>query len=174
MAELVSFGYGFNPAVAMDDLPPAPDAIRTVQRLDPEGQYLFAAPQEIFPANLGTLYGVRDATSYDVLTSAERAEELAEAGFDPLARTFKTTLTAQEARALGPLGVRFFLSRDDVPGAHRVSAQPAPAVGVYEIPGAVPAPVAAGEPPPGFWAGLLLSLAAAVAAGLWWRRLPGC
>jgi hypothetical protein len=172
MAELLGFGLGFNPAVAMDDLPPAPEAIRTVQRLDPEGRFLIAAPQSLFPANLGTLYGVRDATSYDVLTSAERAEELARAGFDPHARSFRTTLTAEEVRALGSLGVRFFLSRDDVPGARRVSIKPWPAVGVYEIPGAVSAPVSAGEPPPGFWAGLLISLGAALSSGLWLCRLP--
>ena len=134
---------------------------------------LKAAAQSILPANLGTLYGLRNATSYDVLRSESRADLLSKGGFDPGGRTFRESLTAAEVAHLGTLGVRFVLSRDAVPGARRVSAEPAPAVGVYEIPGASGAPTPANRPPTGFWAGLATSCAAALLAFLWcWRVRP--
>lgn len=173
MAELAGFGVGLAPAVATEDLPPAPQAVRTIQQLDPESRFLTAAPQSIFPANLGTIYGVRNATSYDVLRSKSRADLLSRGGFDPGGRTFRESLTADEVAHLGTLGVRFVLSRDAVPGARRVSTEPAPAVGVYEIPGAASAPVPVNQAPAGFRAGLAISCAAALLAFLWcWRVRP--
>lgn len=173
VAELAAFGWGYNPAVARTGLPPEPAAIATIRSRDPQGHYLLAAHLTDFPANLATYYGRRDAASYDVLERRGRGEMLRAAGYDKALQSLSLDPTAAEVAALGRLGVRFVMSRDPVPGAERLPGPPPPALGVYEIAGAVPAPAPRNEAPAGFAAGLALSLLAAAAAiGLARLRAP--
>ena len=176
LAELAAFGWGYSPSVARTALPAEPEAIAIVKRLDPAGDYLLAANLADFPANLATLYGRRDATSYDLLGGRERAGLLLAAGYDPALHSLTPDPGAEEIAALGRLGVRFVLSRDPVPGATRAPGSPPPALGVYEIPGAALVPRPANRPPDGFAAGLAVSLLAAIGAAaglLWLRPRPG-
>lgn len=168
-AELIAFGVGFNPAVRMTDVPPAPEVVRAIQRLDPQRQSLIATHFEVFPANLATLYEVRDAISYDAMTTKARAEHLLPGGFDPLLHTFNPILSPEQVQYLGRNGVRFVLSRGDVAGAQRVAGAPAPAVGVYEIAGAVPAPMPPNRSPSGLFAGAVISLLALLVSAVWLR-----
>ena len=167
--ELFAFGVGFNPAVRMTDVPPEPDAIATIRRMDPSRQFLLAEHFEVFPANLATLYSVRDAVSYDALNTRTRVEQLLPAGYDPGLHTFNPILRPEEVRALGKLGVRFVLSRGDVAGARRLEGPPAPAVGVYEIDGVAPSPLPSNRRPAGFAVGLSISLIAVLASAAWLR-----
>jgi hypothetical protein len=167
--ELFAFGVGFNPAVRMTDVPPEPEAIATIRRIDPSQQFLLAEHFEVFPANLATLYSVRDAISYDALSTKTRVAQLLPAGYDPALHTFNPILRPEEVRELGKLGVRFVLSRGDVAGARRLPGTPAPAVGVYEIEGAVPSPLPPNRRPPGFLAGLVVSLVALLTSAAWLR-----
>lgn len=169
-AELIAFGAGFNPSVRGTSIPPEPPVLQAVRQLDPKRQFLIAEHFEILPANLSTLYQVRDAISYDALSRTPRVTQLQPAGFDALMHTFNPTLAPEEVQALAPLGVRFVLSRGDVAGARRVAGPPAPAVGVYEVPNAIPQAVPQNRRPTGFAAGAILSLLAAV-TGLAWLRL---
>jgi hypothetical protein len=168
--ELLAFGVGFNPAVPMTDVPPEPDVVREVRLRDPQRQFLLAEHFEVFPANLATLYQVRDAISYDALSQKPRVEELLPRGYDPLLHTFNPILAPDEVQKLGALGVRWVLSRADVAGATRVAGPPPPAVGVYEVPGAIPQPLPANNVPPGLILGAVISLLA-VAASIGWLRL---
>lgn len=174
IAELAAFGWGYNPAVARTALPPEPPAIAAIRERDPEGRFALAAQLADFPANLATLYGRRDAASYDVLTRRRRGELLRAAGYDPALQSLRADPSAAEVAALGGLGVRFVLSRGEVPGAERLPGAPPPALGVHEIAAAVPSPPPRNAPPAGFAAGLAVSVlaAAGAAAALLWRR-PG-
>ena len=158
----------------MEDIPAPPPAIEAVQRLDPARNYAIATHFELFPANLGTLYGVRDAISYDALSTKRRVEQLLPAGYDPLLHTFNPILSPEQVRALAPLGVRYVLSRDDVAGARRIAGPPKPAVGVYEVPDAVPLPLPVNSRPTGIIAGIAISMLAFVASLGWLQlfRLP--
>jgi len=167
--ELFAFGVGFNPAVRMTDVPPEPEAIATIRRIDPSRQFLLAEHFEVFPANLAMLYSVRDAISYDALSTKTRVAQLLPAGYDPALHTFNPILSPEEVRELGKLGVRFVLSRGDVAGARRLPGAPAPAVGVYEIEGAVPSPLPQNRRPAGFVAGLVVSFIAFLASAAWLR-----
>jgi hypothetical protein len=167
--ELLAFGLGFNPAVKMVGVPREPDVVREVRLRDPARQYLIAEHFEVFPANLGTLYGVRDAISYDALNTRPRVEQLLPRGYDPMLHTFNPILAPQEVERLGSLGVRWVLSRGDVAGATRVAGPPPPAVGVYEVPNAVPMPMPVNNRPPGLVAGAVISLLAALATAGWLR-----
>ena len=167
--ELFAFGIGFNPAVKMTDVPPEPDVIREIRLRDPQRQFLLAEHFEVFPANLATLYGVRDAISYDALNRKPRVEELVPGGYDPLMHTFNPILAPEEVRALGALGVRWVLSRGDVAGATRIAGPPPPAVGVYEVPNAIPHPLPPNHRPPGLILGAVISLLAAAASAVWLR-----
>jgi hypothetical protein len=169
IGELVAFGLGYNPAVLMTAIPPEPVVISAIKRLDPANQYLIAANSEIFAANLGTLYGVRDVVAYDALTTRARVDQLVRAGYNPLTHSINPMLAPDEARALAGLGVRFVLSRTDVPNARRISGPPAPAVGIYELPGAVPVAIPANRPPRGFAFGAIVSILAAIASAAWLR-----
>ena len=168
-AELLVFGIGFNPAVPMTEVPREPDVIREIRLRDPQQQYLLAEHFEVFPANLATLYGVRDAISYDALNTKRRVEQLLPRGYDPLLHTFNPILAPKEVERLGSLGVRWVLSRGDVAGATRIAGPPPPAVGVYEVPNAEPVPMPPNHRPPGLFLGLVVSLLAAVAAAAWLR-----
>jgi hypothetical protein len=169
VAELLAFGLGFNPAVAMDELPPAPESIAAIRRLDPGQLHGLAANFEIFPANAGTLYGVRDAASYDVLTDRDRARKLLAAGYDEELKSLHPDLTPGEVANLASLGVRWVLGREDVPGARRLPGPPSPAVGVYEIEGGVAPGVPLNRPPAGLAGGIALSIAALISSLLWLR-----
>ncbi|HKR65394.1 MAG TPA: hypothetical protein VJZ00_16800 [Thermoanaerobaculia bacterium] len=167
--ELFAFGLGLNPAVRMTDVPREPDVITAIKQLDPSRQFLLAEHFEVFPANLGTLYEVRDVISYDALTTKSRVAQLLPAGYDPLLHTFNPILRPEEVRELGKHGVRFVLSRHDVAGARRVAGPPMPAVGVYEIEGVAPTSFPPNNRAPGFIAGLVISLVAAGASIAWLR-----
>jgi hypothetical protein len=167
--ELMAFGIGFNPAVRMTNVPPEPEVIAAIRQLDPSRQFLLAEHFEVFPANLGTIYGVRDVISYDALTTKSRVARLLPAGYDPLLHTFNPILRPEEVRELGKLGVRFVLSRHAVAGAQRTAGSPAPAVGVYEIAGVAPTPLPPNNRPAGFMVGFVISLLAALASAAWLR-----
>jgi hypothetical protein len=167
--ELIAFGIGFNPAVKMTDVPPEPDVIREIRLRDSARQFLLAEHFEVFPANLATLYQVRDAISYDALNRRPRVETLLPRGYDPLLHTFHPILAPEEVRALGAIGIRWVLSRGDVAGATRVAGSPPPAVGVYEVPNAVPQPLPPNNRPPGLILGAVISLLAAAASATWLR-----
>jgi len=167
--ELFAFGVGFNPAVRMTDVPPEPDVVREIRLRDPARQFLLAEHFEVFPANLSTLYGVRDAISYDALNTKQRVEQLLPRGYDPLLHTFNPILAPEEVARLGSLGIRWVLSRGDVAGAVRVAGPPPPAVGVYEVPHARPMPMPANRRPPGLIFGLVVSALALVATAAWLR-----
>jgi hypothetical protein len=153
VAELITFGFGFNPAVRMTSLPPPPHALASIDR-----RFLITSNLEVFPANLGTLYGVHDVVSYDVLMPRDRVEQLKRAGYNPLAHSFNPMLSADEKRALASFGVRYFVTRD----------------GVEELPGATPVAPPLNEPPPRIVAGLIVSLLALLASAGWLHlyRLP--
>ena len=153
VGELVAFGVGFNPSVAMTSIAPPPPALTQIRRADPMRQFLVASNLEIFPANLGTLYGLRDAVAYDVLTPAQRVEQWQRAGFNPLTHSFNPILAEEEKRALAAMGVRFFISN----------------AGVEELPGAVPAPLPPNVPPRGLLGGATVSLVALFASAAWLR-----
>jgi len=167
--ELFVFGVGFNPAVSMTSVPPEPDVIREIRLRDPERRFLLAEHFEVFPANLATLYEVRDAISYDALNTRHRVERLLPAGYDPHLHTFNPILAPHEVQNLAGLGVRWVLSRGDVAGAERVAGPPPPAVGVYEVPNAIPQPLPENHSPPGLIPGLVTSLLALFASGVWLR-----
>lgn len=167
--ELVAFGLGFNPAVATTDAPREPDVIREIRLRDPAHRFLLAEHFEVFPANLATLYRVRDAISYDSLNTKARVEQLLPCGYDPLLHTFHPILAPDEVQRLGAIGVRWVLSRGDVAGATRVAGPPPPAVGVYEVPNAQPVPLPPNARPPGLILGLVISLIALLASAGWLR-----
>jgi uncharacterized membrane protein YeaQ/YmgE (transglycosylase-associated protein family) len=167
--ELFAFGVGFNPAVPMTNVPPEPEAIREIRLRDPARRFLLAEHFEVFPANLSTLYGVRDALSYDALNTKQRVQQLLPRGYDPLLHTFNPILAPKEVERLGSLGVRWVLSRGDVAGAVRVAGPPPPAVGVYEVPNAQPVPMPPNHRPPGLILGMIITLLAAAATAGWLR-----
>ncbi|HYI13726.1 MAG TPA: hypothetical protein VEK57_32105 [Thermoanaerobaculia bacterium] len=167
--ELFAFGLGFNPAVPMTDLPSEPETITAIKRLDPERRHLIAEHFEIFPANLATLYGVRDAISYDAMSMKARVTELLPGGYDPLLHTFNPILSPEQVQYLSRLGVRFVLSRGPVAGATRVAGPPEPAVGVHEIPHAAPVPLPPNHPPSGLITGIVITLLAILASAVWLR-----
>lgn len=167
--ELFAFGAGFNPAVSMTDVPAEPDVVREIRLRDPARQFLLAEHFEVFPANLATLYEVRDAISYDALNTRQRVEQLLPAGYDPHLHTFNPILAPHEVRALGDLGVRWVLSRGDVAGAVRVAGPPPPAVGMYEVPNARPQPIPQNRRPVGLLLGMAISLIALFASAAWLR-----
>ncbi|HEX8411182.1 MAG TPA: hypothetical protein VF883_20140 [Thermoanaerobaculia bacterium] len=168
-AELFAFGVGFNPAVRMENVPREPDVIREIRLRDPARMFLLAEHFEVFPANLSTLYGVRDAVSYDALNTKRRVEQLLPRGYDPLLHTFNPILAPKEVERLGSLGVRWVLSRGDVAGAMRVAGPPPPAVGVYEVPNAEPMPTPPNKRPAGMVLGMVISLIAIFASAAWLR-----
>jgi hypothetical protein len=106
--ELLAFGLGFNPAVArVREIPPP---IAQLRRLDRAHDYFAASNLEVFPSNLGTLYGVRDVVSYDVLQSHARVESLVAAGYDRVTHSFPLTPNP----ALATLGVRWLITPSGV------------------------------------------------------------
>ena len=115
------------------------------------------------------MYEVRDAISYDALNTKQRVAVLLPAGYDPALHTFNPILSPEQVRELAKIGVRFVLSRSDVAGARRVAGPPSPAVGVYEIDGAIPSDMPANRRPVGLIAGAVVSLLALLASAAWLR-----
>jgi len=158
--ELLSFGLGYLPAIRAADIPRTPPAILDLQRLDPGRRWYFAAAPEVYPPNLGTEEQVRDITYYNGLGERRYNEALVGAGYDPVTRSFPAAAAAQHLPELARLGVRFYLSREPLPGTVRVGGAPPPGVGVYEIPNAA-APAPPRNPPPaGLVFGGIISLVA--------------
>lgn len=149
--EMLLFAWGYAPAVHIRDAATAPPAIEEVRRLDPSNDYLIAAAPHVYDANLGTIHGVRDIRSYDVLQEHSRIERLVMAGYDRDSRAFP-----QAPLPLAKEGVRFYLSSD----------------GVRELPNAVPISRPANSPPAGLLLGACISAVAAIAAVALVRLLP--
>lgn len=170
VAELIAFGYGYNPAVQMTEVPRQPATIAAIKRLDPANHHLIAATAEVFPANLGTLYQVRDVIAYDALNRAVRIEQLVSAGYDPQLHSFGATFTREQTRVLASLGVRYVLSRTAIEGTRKIAGPSVPAVGVYEIDEAIPIAMPRNTLPRGIVAGAIVSVLAALAS-LGWLRL---
>ena len=158
LAELFAFGYGYNPAVRMTDVPPEPGVITAVKRADPDSRYLVAAPAEFFPANLATLYRVRDVVAYDVMNSRARVDQMTAAGYDARLHSFGTSFTPEQMRVLATMGVRYVIGRD----------------GIQELTDAMPVATLPNEPPRGIIAGAIVSLLALLVSAGWLQlyRLP--
>ena len=133
IAELLAFGVGFNPVINDRDAAPTPEVVRTLRRLDPTSEWLIASHVEVFPANLGTLYGIREILSYDVLTDREQITTLLRAGYDPVLHTFPENLSASRAAVLADLGVRYVISRVPVPSATRIEIPVPSGAMLYEL-----------------------------------------
>jgi hypothetical protein len=149
LAELVAFGAGFNPSIRIDEIAPEPPMIAQVKRLDPDHRWLIAAPSEVFPPNLGTIYGVRDVHAYDILTSEAYTKKLLPAGYDPTRWAFPMNPSPEQLHYLSTLGVRYWLSP----------------YGVVEMKDAIPPPPASNEPPDGVGAGAVVSVLGILLAG---------
>jgi len=141
LAELVLFGIGFNPAVDRRDIPGPP-------RIPTNG--VIASNLEVFPANLGTTYRVRDVMSYDVLTSAARIREFLPAGYDRATHSFPPEPTGPQLAALARLGVRYYIARG----------------GVRELANPAPPPLARNDPPEWLAAGIACTIAGLLTAAL--------
>lgn len=157
VAELAAFGFGWLPAVRIEEVPGIPEVVRVVQHLDPQRRWMVAAPNEIYPPNLGTLHRIRQIAAYDVLTGRDRMERLERAGIDPRFDSVPSVPTAEQLEALAALGVRFGFAQEELPGA-RVGGHPPPGVGVYQIADAVPQPRPENLPPAGLAGGAAASL----------------
>lgn len=142
LAELVVFSWGYNPVIRTSEIASEPEMLRQVRSLDPEKRWSIASSHEVFPPNLSTIWGVHDVHSYDILTSRDRAEELAPAGYDPLRWTLPVVPTPEQLEAMGRLGVRFYLLPDRL----------------LEIPDAVERVPVENTPPRGLAAGGVVSL----------------
>ncbi|MEA2570604.1 MAG: hypothetical protein QOI24_2605 [Acidobacteriota bacterium] len=140
-AELIAFGAGFNPSIRIDEIAPEPPMIAEVKRLDPAHRWLIAAPSEVFPPNLGTIYGVRDVHAYDILTSEAYTRKLLPAGYDPKRWAFPLNPTPEQLHYLSTLGVRYWLSPN----------------GIVEMKDAIPPALPSNAPPEGIVLGLVVS-----------------
>ena len=141
VVEMTVFAYGFNPTIDVASIAPTPNAIREVIRRDPDRRFFVAAGAEVYPPNMGTIDGVRDIRSYDVLQTRSRIEMLRSAGYDANNRAFPNPPPPA-------LGVRWYLTN----------------AGLTEVAGAVPQPWPQNTPPDGLAAGAVISLVALVAA----------
>ena len=72
IAELVAFGLGYLPSIRVDEIAPPPPFVKQI-----DARWFVDAPDDVFPANLATLYGLRDVRSFDVLTSESETRRLA-------------------------------------------------------------------------------------------------
>ena len=172
LGEVLAFGVGFLPAVPADSVPSTPPTIRDLIRLDPGRLYLFASTDGLFPANLATLFGLRDVASYDSLGTFPTAPLLGAGPARPFS-TLPSPLSGESVARLAARGVRYFIAREPIPGTSLVGGEPPPAVGLWERPdAAVPPPPLPMRPPRGFAAGVAVSLAS-IAGTLLLAKLSG-
>ena len=120
---------------------------------------MIAAAPDVYPPDLATMDGLRDARMYEYLESRPWTDGFRRCGYDEIARAFPDRPGPGQAACLGALGVRYFLTRAAVPGSVRIGGGEPPAVGAYEIRGAIPASPARDGPPRGLLAGLAASVA---------------
>lgn len=142
IAELIAFGWGYSPSIRVDEVAPEPPAIAAIERADPGHRWLIASSSDVFPANLATMYGVRDVHAYDILTSEARTRQLLPTGYDPFLFGLPAAPTDAQRNALAKLGVRYFVTWN----------------GVRELSGAVPAPLPRNAPPDGLLGGIICSV----------------
>ncbi|HVR44261.1 MAG TPA: hypothetical protein VMS56_12545 [Thermoanaerobaculia bacterium] len=150
VAELVAFGWGYNPAIRTDEVAGEPAMLAAVRAADPEGRWAIASSNEVFPPNLATIWRVRDVHAYDILVSREEVERLLPAGYDPMRWGLPLVPSPEERRALAALGVRFHLTPR----------------GVIEIADAALIPPPPNVAPDGLAAGALVSLLGAALLAL--------
>ncbi|HVS33430.1 MAG TPA: hypothetical protein VMS98_18480 [Thermoanaerobaculia bacterium] len=147
VAELLVFGFGYNPAIRLDEIARQPAMIADVKARDPEGRWLIAASNEVFPPNLGTTFAVPHVHSYDILNGEEETQQLLPAGYDPRRWALPLHPSPDQARFLASRGVRFYLT----PG------------GLLDLQASGLGPQASGErqnlPPKGLVAGGFVSIA---------------
>jgi hypothetical protein len=124
---------------------------------------------EIVPANLSTLYGIRDAVAYDALSTNTRVTRLLPAGYDPLLHTSNPIFAPEEVPRLAELGVRFILSRGDVAGATRVGRLSRPCRRRLRDAGAIPRPLPPNQRPPRLPAGIVITVLAILGSVVWLR-----
>jgi hypothetical protein len=160
--ELLAFGIGYIPAIRSDRIPEPPLAVRDVLALDPLRRWMVAASADVYPPNLGTLHGIRDFRSFDLLESSKSIEMLRWYGYDRSSLGFAAPLPRYQALGLAKQGVRFLFSRVPAEGCPLVGGDEPPAVGVYELPGYLSRPIPANEPPTGVRIGAAVSVAAAL------------
>jgi len=160
--ELFAFGAGYLPSIRISEIPADPPSIAALRRLDPRGEYRMIATGDDYPANLATLAGVRDFRSYDVLISRADVSGLARCGYEASTSSFPASLSDAQRMCLADSGVRWVVSRQPA-GDLRVGGDPAPGVGLYEIPGARRPPPPRDGPPRGFRHGAVVSMAALLA-----------
>jgi len=162
--EMIVFAWHLLPVIRLDPaLHALPPPLQAVVAADPARQWLIAAPWKVYPANIGTGQRVRQIDSYDVLPSVERVKALYAAGFHPMLG-FPDIPTEQHIQNLRALGVRFYLTREAIPGLTRIGGGAPPVVGVYEIAGAAPQPLPANAPPEGLRAGMFVTVTGALLA----------
>lgn len=160
--ELLAFGIGYIPAIRSDQIPKPPPAVRDVLGLDPLRRWMVAASADVYPPNLGTFHEIRDVRSFDLLESSKAIEGLRRYGYDQSSLGFAAPLPRDQAFGLAKEGVRFLFSRVPAEGCPLVGGNEPPAVGVYELPGYLPRPIPANEPPTGVQIGAAVSVAAAL------------
>jgi len=172
LGELLAFGLGYDPAIRAADLPATPEAVVFLQRSPFRTTSFVAAAPDVYPPNLATRDGLRDIRSYDVLETRADADRLRECGHSASENAFPPKPDGDQQSCLSRLGVRWYLTREDVSGARRVAGDVPPRVGVYELAGAASVPFPADVPPTGVKTGaafsvlgFLLGLAMAVIAG---------
>ncbi len=172
LGELLAFGLGYAPAIPRSAVPATPEAIAFLQGSPLHTTSFVAAAPGIYPPNLATRDGLRDIRSYDVLESRAAIERLRACGYSESDNAFPPDPDGDQQACLSRLGVRYYLTRKEVSGAHRVAGGPPPLVGVYELSGAATVPFPADVAPAGLktgavlsGVGLLLGLAMIVVAG---------
>jgi hypothetical protein len=138
VSELVAFGFGYNPAIRVEEIAPKPATVAAIETRDPGRQWRMASVDGVLPPNAAAAYRLRDVVPYDILTSEEWTKRLEPAGYDPISFRLPATPSADQRRALAELGVRFLISSS----------------GVEELENARPVPLPLNEPPPGFAAGI--------------------
>jgi hypothetical protein len=158
LAELVAFGLGLNPAIPLSTAPATPDTIAFLAKSPFRRTSFIAAAPDVYPPNLATRDGLRDIRSYDALESRSEVGRLRECGFLAGENAFPSRPTVPQMQCLSRLGVRYYLTREDVPDAARVAGGPPPNVAVYEFKQAASVPFPRDDPPPGLTAGAVLSV----------------
>jgi len=158
LGELLAFGLGYDPAIRAADVPSTPDAIVFLQKSPLRTTSFVAAAPGAYPPNLATRDGLRDVRSYDVLESRAEVDRLRECGYSASDNAFPPRPDGSQQACLSRLGVRWYLTREDLPGTRRVAGDPPPRVGVYELAGAAAVPFPADAPPAGVTTGAVLSL----------------